>query len=100
MAEKRIHGRREMKDLAMSTIAALDDADLDEEIEALHDRVFSLDVDELFDTRQLPDDAWQCSFKPMVELALLEIKSLARSPALPAEERRRQIRWVLDATGF
>jgi hypothetical protein len=89
-----------MKDLALATIAALDAADLDDEIEALQSRVFSRSIDDLFDTHQLAEDAWQCSFKPMVELALLEIESVARATAMSLEERRRQIRWVLDAVGF
>ena len=90
--------KEELKRLTRATVAALQDAELVEEIAMLESRVFARPAHELFDTsaeaRHLP-----VRFKPMLELVLLHIRESAASPR-SADERRREIGWSLDVAGF
>ena len=100
MPERRILGKREMMDLVLVTIRALEEADLEDELQELRARVFARSSKLLFETQVVDDDLWQWRFQPMVELVLHEILSVAQSVELSIGERRHQIRWVLEATGF
>lgn len=97
---RRIHGKREMKELALSAVTALVDADLSDVIDELQERVFSRGAATLFETTQIGETEWQWSYKPMVELLLLEVHEAATDGRTPAAERRQRITWALDAAGF
>lgn len=93
-------GREAMRDLALSVVSALEDAELEDEILEISRRVFGRSAESLFESQVMSDGTGVYGFKPMVELALREIRSAARAPELSAAERRRRIRWTLDVTGF
>ena len=95
-----IRGKREMEDLTLATVSALEDSDLEDVIRELSTRVFDRGAPLIFDAQVVDDNLFECRFKPMIELVLYEIQSVARTADLSTEERRRLIRWVLDATGF
>lgn len=100
MPWRRIDGKREIEDLTLATVDALEEADLNNEIQDLSTRVFGRGSKLLFETRVIDDDLCDLRFKPMVELVLYEIQGVARASDLSTEERRRLIRWMLDVTGF
>jgi hypothetical protein len=92
-------GQDEMKRLTQSTVAALYDADLSDEVALLESRVFSRMADELFEAeRDRGRYAWR--FKPMVELLLLHIHDVARQHRRSLDERRSEIHWAFEACGF
>ena len=94
----RVYGRTEMKALTDKVLAALEKADLTEELHLLHERVFSLSADELFDTTGAADEShW--TFKPMVELLLLHVHDVATGTG-SAHDRQHEIRWAVGAAGF
>lgn len=84
----------------LATISALEEADLDDEIQELNARVFARSSKILFETELVDDDLCEWRFKPIVELILYEIQSVAAAGDLSREERHRHIRWVLDVAGF
>lgn len=88
-----------MTELAVGAISALQDGGFVDEIDLLCERVFRLSPDRLFDTEPGQDDAWTLSYKPMVELALLHIRDIARSEC-SYQDKQDGIRWVLVAAGF
>lgn len=76
----------------------MQNAELTDELAQLHERVFSLDPEALFDTTlSVNESVW--TLKPMVELLLLHIRDVAISTR-PARERQVEIRWVIEAAGF
>ena len=87
--QRRIRGKHEMKALTLATISALEEADLDDEIQELNARVFARSPKLLFETQPVDDDLCEWRFKPIVELVLYEIQGVAAAPGLSAEERRR-----------
>lgn len=90
--------KEELKRLTRDTVAALQDADLTDQIALLESRVFARPADELFDTTDGTPGKPLC-FKPMLELVLLHIRDSAAS-SKPTDERRREIGWSLDVAGF
>lgn len=94
----RVYGRTEMKALADKVLAALEQADLTEELHLLHHRVFSLGPDALFDTTGAADEShWR--FKPMIELLLLHVHDVAIGTG-SAHDRQHEIRWAVQLAGF
>jgi hypothetical protein len=98
MDRVRVRGKSEIKALTDQVLAALQHAELTDELCLLHARVFSLDPDALFDT-VLISNASVWTLKPMVELLLLHVRDIAMNSG-SAAERRREIRWVIEAAGF
>ena len=98
MDRVRVRGKGEIKALTDQVFAALQHADLSDELAQLHARVFSLDPEELFDTVLIANESvW--TLKPMVELVLLHVRDVAMSTR-PVEERQHEIRWALEMAGF
>lgn len=94
----RVRGKAEIKALTDQVFSAMQDAELTEELALLHERVFSLDPEALFDTTLISNESvW--SLKPMVELLLWHVHDIALS-AKPATDRQAEIRWVIAAAGF
>jgi hypothetical protein len=91
--------RRQMTELAVRTIAALQDAGLVDEIDLLCEQVFRMPPDRLFDTEMTDGTAWTLSYKPMVELLLVHVRETARSD-LTLSDRREEILWAVAAAGF
>ena len=94
-----ILGAAEMRELALSALAALERADLADMARALHDRVFGRSVNTLLE-RYEENCVVRWRFKPMTELLLRELKQLASDEGLPLAERRRRIEWTFDLAGF
>jgi hypothetical protein len=98
--KKRIQGKREMKELALETVAALESADLHDQLEELQQRVLTRDPETLFESVRIDDNVWQWTFKPIVELLFYHVLHAARATSLAKEEQRRQIQWALRISGF
>ena len=93
-----VRGKAEIKALAYQVFSAMKNAELTDELAQLHERVFSLDPEALFDTTlSVNESVW--TLKPMVELLLLHVRDVAISTR-PAKDRREEIRWVIGAAGF
>lgn len=108
------NGRREMQELALMAQDALEKGGLRDEITMLRERVLERPAADLMD-RLADDDGgggndsensattggggerWQ--MKPVVELLLREIRAVALHPR-PLQERRHDIKWLLDTAGF
>jgi hypothetical protein len=84
--------------LAVTTMAALYEAELFSEMEAVRARVLSRGA-ALFEETVAADGQWQLAYRPMAELALAHVRDLALGEC-PVEQRRAEIRWTLDAAGF
>jgi len=96
----RVSGKQEMEALVMAAIAALTKAEFADELALLQTRLFSRSPEVLFEIRQTATDAWHWSFKPMVELLLHHLRDVASATTRSQEDRRREILWVLEASGF
>ena len=84
--------------LAVTTMAALYEAEFFDEMEQLRTRVLSRGA--LLFEHVLGDDAqYHLAFKPMAELLLVHVREIAVAPR-SAEERRDDIRWAIEAAGF
>ena len=118
------NGRREMQELALMAQDALEKGGLRDEVNLLRERVLERPATDLMD-RVADDDGgggtanggvnasgdaagngaaaapsvehWQ--MKPIVELLLREIRAVALH-ARPLDERRHDIKWLLDTAGF
>jgi hypothetical protein len=101
------NGRREMQELALMAQDALEKGGLRDEVHTLRERVLERPATDLMD-RLTDDDGgggnagggverWQ--MKPVVELLLREIRAVALH-ARPIDERRHDIKWLLDTAGF
>jgi hypothetical protein len=101
------NGRREMQELALMAQDALEKGGLREEVTLLRERVLERPPTDLMD-RLTSDDGgggsgadgaerWQ--MKPVVELLLREIRAVALH-ARPLQERRHDIKWLLETAGF
>lgn len=88
-----------MEALVSAAIAALTEAEFTDELTLLQTRVFSCSPEILFQSRQTATDAWHWSFKPMVELLLRHLREVA-SAARSKEDRRHEILWAIQASGF
>ena len=68
-----------------------------------HDRVIVpalSDYSIVLDYEQVSEDTFRCKYKPMVELALLEIKTAATAPEWTKAMRKERIAEILDMAGF
>jgi hypothetical protein len=96
----RYEGRREMKNLALAAVSALDQSRLEDVLGVLHTRVFDRETDELCDMVEAGPGRWHCSYKPMVELLLREIVAVLKDRELSRDEQRVRICWAIDASGY
>src|SRR5262245_24391715 len=94
----RVRGKAEIRALADQVFSALQEGDLPDELQLLHELVFSCEPEVLFDTR-LDNDESVWTFKPMVELLLLHVHRVAVS-SIPARDRQNEIRWAITTAGF
>ena len=94
----RVRGKAEIKALTDQVFSAMQDAELTDELTLLHERIFSLDPEALFDTMLVSNESvW--TLKPMIELLLWHVHDIAIS-ARPANDRQAEIRWAIEAAGF
>ena len=93
-----VRGKRAMHELARATFAALEEADLQDALVALRDRVLARGSEIV----EISVDAGVCrwSFKPMVELLLRHALETAAREDLTAGERDREIVTALHLAGF
>jgi hypothetical protein len=96
----RYQGRREMHSLAHAAVTALEQGGLKDTLHALQVRLFDRGTDELCDTEPAGEGLFQCSYKPMVELLLLDVVAVMKHRHLGAEDRRARIMWALSMAGF
>jgi hypothetical protein len=98
MNRVRVRGKSEIKALTDQVFAAMEHAEFTDELRLLHERVFSLHPDALFDTVLISNvSVW--TLKPMVELLLRHVRDIAMS-SRPAKDRQAEIRWTIEAAGF
>lgn len=96
-------GQKEVKEMLASVIGALCEADLVEEVRVFHDRVIVpalADHSRVLDYDRVTDSVFRCKYKPMVELALIEIKAAAEAPGWTTQMRKQRIAEVLETAGF
>lgn len=100
------NGRREMQELALMAQDALEKGGLRDEVTMLRERVLERPPADLMDRLDSDDggggnneggERWQ--MKPVVELLLREIRAVALHPR-PIQERRHDIKWLLETAGF
>ena len=94
-----MRGAAEMRELALSVLAALERADLADVARALHDRVFACSINALLEPYE-ENCVVRWRFKPMAELLLRELKQVASAQDMPLVERRRRIEWTFEMAGF
>ena len=94
-----LKGSPEMRELALSALAALERAKLPDAARSVHERVFCRRPEALLDTYE-ENGVRRWRFKPMAELLLRELKHIALARHLPLDQRRRRIDWVMEIAGF
>ena len=96
-------GQRELKEKFASVIDSFGEANLIEEVQQFHDRVIVpalTDRSKMLDYDQISEHIFVCRFKPMVELALLEMKAVATAPGWTDQMRKKRIAEILTMAGF
>jgi hypothetical protein len=96
---ERMQGQKDVQELARAAFSALEEAELGEALEQVHDRVFRRDCSRLFETTT-ESGALQCRFNPIVELLLRHITDIAGQETLTQHQRHQEIAWALDMCGF
>jgi hypothetical protein len=93
-----VRGKRAMHELARATFAALEEAELQEALDAMRERVLGRGPDIV----EITDEGGICQwrFKPMVELLLRHALEAAGRDDVPAGERQREIATALHLAGF
>ena len=93
-----VRGKRAMHELARATFAALEEADLQDALHALRDRVLARGPEIV----EITVDGSVCrwSFKPMVELVLRHALETAGRDDLTASERGCEIATALHLAGY
>ena len=99
LSEEPLEGGAKMRELVLTTLAALERADLADATQVLHERVFCRRVEALAEPCD-DNNVWRWRFKPMAELLLLELTHVADAPDLSPDARRQRIEWALEMTGF
>ena len=94
-----LKGSPEMRELALSALAALERAKLPDAARSVHERVFCRRPEALLDAYE-ENGVRRWRFKPMAELLLRELKHIASARHLPLDQRRRRIDWVMEIAGF
>ena len=94
-----VRGKREMHQLALSAFTALDDSDLADLKDEIHERVFARDPEDLFEIEQI-GDVWEWHFKPMVELLFRHIAHVAANRTASPPRRKDDILWAVGMAGF
>jgi hypothetical protein len=97
-SRSRVGTESNLSALAVTTMAALYEAEFFEEMEQVRSRVLSRGAS-LFEQMLGSDQRYHLVFKPMAELLLLHVRETAVAPR-PADERREEIRWALETSGF
>ncbi len=93
-------GWKRLEQIALATMAALEQAGLTDVRLELNGRVFERDPTDLHEVHDLGPGVAIVEFKPFVELLLLDIQATARHEILPAEAKRARIRWTMEMAGF
>ncbi len=94
-------GKAELRALLRSCVDALKDAELHAAHKSLEMRLFDRQSHEVFDLTMVGNRVWSCQFKPMTELVLLEIQSIAvAAPTNGRAAAEHEIEQVLTLAGF
>lgn len=96
---RREAGKEQIKQLAQETVTALQEAGFAAELSLLESRVFARAATDLFEAEPHPQ-GHRWTFKPMLELLLRHIKHLAEADTRPHDERRHEIDWAINASGY
>lgn len=100
---KVLTGQRELQEIFASVIDSFREANLVEEVQQFHDRVIVpalSDYSKALDYDQISEHVFVCKFKPMVELALLEMKAAATAPGWTDQMRKERVAEILSMAGF
>jgi hypothetical protein len=89
--------RTEMEALAIAAVAAVQKAEMAEEV---NHRLFHRPPAELFEPVGPGEQAGEQRYRLMVELLLREIAAVGAVPTIDAPERQSRIRWALEMAGF
>lgn len=89
-----------MHNLAMAAVSGLEQAGLADALAELNTRVFERRSDDLCDEVVIGPGLRRCSYKPMVELLLLEVAAVMKLKDVSREEQRTRVRWAMEMAGF
>jgi hypothetical protein len=93
-------GREQMEQLALDAILALEESGLAESMGDVNRRVLGLPPRRLVEWTDDEEGRREYRYRPMVELVLIEVASLASNAEIAPDERQRRIAWTLDIAGF
>ena len=93
-------GTDEIKALMDQTLEALEKAGLTDMKAEVTRRVCECPAHMVTEYTELQLGQWRWRYKPIVELLLIEITSIARHPHWTNEVRRQQVKWVLHMAGL
>jgi hypothetical protein len=94
-----IQGRAEVEQLLLDVVQTLVRSRLNGAIRSIDARLLSRPPGELLEIRPTSSGAWECEFRPMVELLLREILAISsRNESVDARER--EIAGVLALAGY
>ena len=97
---ERFRGHEEVQDLTLAVVDALEEAELEEQREAVRKRILALPPERLFEIQPAGGELWDVRFQPFVELTLHHILAVARNPRLSRAERRSEVEWALNMAGL
>jgi hypothetical protein len=98
---ERFRGHEEVQDLTLAVVDALEEAELEEQREAVRQRILALPPERLFEIEPaVGTELWDVRFQPFVELTLHHILAVARNPKLSRAERRSEVDWALNMAGL
>lgn len=89
-----------MHNLAMAAVSGLEQAGLADALAELNARVFERRSEDLCDEVMLGPGLRKCSYKPMVELLLVEVAAVMKLKDVSREEQRTRVRWAMEMAGF
>ena len=99
MSTGEIQGRAEVEQLLLDVVQTLVRSRLNGAIRSVDARLLSRPPAELLEIRPTSSGAWECEFKPMVELLLREILAISsRNESVDARER--EIAGVIVLAGY
>jgi hypothetical protein len=94
-----IQGRAEVEQLLGEVVQTLARSRLRGAIRSVDARLLSRPPEELLEIRPRPNGAWECEFRPMVELLLREILAIS-SRDESVDAREREIAGVMTLAGY
>jgi hypothetical protein len=95
-----IQGKAKVEQLLGDVVRTLARSRLSGAIRSVDARLLSRSPEELLAIRPTSNGAWECEFRPMVELLLREILAISSRDDESADAREREIAGVMTLAGY